>query len=40
MSTFKDADEVYTYIGGMFEKAVHDRSRSSTPRRARDSSSS
>lgn len=26
MSTFKDADEVYTYIGGMFEKAVHEQS--------------
>lgn len=26
MSTFRDADEVYTYIGGMFEKAVHEPS--------------
>jgi putative sterol carrier protein len=26
MSTFNDADEVYTYIGGMFEKAVHEPS--------------
>lgn len=24
MSMFKDADEVYTYIGGMFERAVKD----------------
>lgn len=24
MSVFKDADEVYTFIGGMFEKAVHE----------------
>ena len=26
MTTFKDADEVYTFIGGMFEQAVHDPS--------------
>lgn len=26
MSTFTDADEVYTYIGGMFERAVHEQS--------------
>jgi putative sterol carrier protein len=26
MSAFNDADEVYTYIGGMFAKAVHDPS--------------
>ena len=26
MSTFKDADEVYTFIGGMFEKAVKEPS--------------
>ena len=26
MSAFKDADEVYTYIGGVFEKAVHEQS--------------
>ena len=24
MSVFKDAEEVYTFIGGMFETAVHD----------------
>jgi putative sterol carrier protein len=26
MAYFKDADEVYTFIGGMFEKAVHEPS--------------
>jgi putative sterol carrier protein len=26
MSTFKDADEVYTYIGGVFEKATKEPS--------------
>ena len=26
MSTFKDADEVYTYIGGIFERAVKEPS--------------
>jgi putative sterol carrier protein len=26
VSTFKDAEEVYTFIGGMFEKAVHEPS--------------
>lgn len=26
MSTFKDADEVYTYIGGVFEKATREPS--------------
>lgn len=26
MTTFKDADEVYTYIGGMFTKAVNEQS--------------
>jgi putative sterol carrier protein len=26
VSTFKDADEVYTFIGGMFEKAVKEPS--------------
>jgi putative sterol carrier protein len=26
MSTFKDADEVYTYIGGIFERATREES--------------
>jgi putative sterol carrier protein len=26
VSTFKDANEAYTFIGGMFEKAVHEAS--------------